>query len=152
MIEKQKLMKNKITRKIYHALPVWKRDIQIAATWVNTPLLFITFASIVYEIMLKNYLPYWQYLFLAAIIFIPLFKVIGRFVIFIGLFGKERAYEMNIDPFMFERLTPKEQKIIFPPMVMYMKLIVKYMHEKMSVDEMNEWNGQIKILEDAIKR
>ena len=90
----------------------WKKDLQIASSWIQTPLIYMTFASLIYNNIktIRIYFPrYSIYLIISGIFFMPLFKIIAKIIIKIGLYEAELDYDRRINPWSIYRTTPKER-------------------------------------------
>ena len=131
----------------------WKRDIQIAAEWINTPLIFFTLASFIYNFtnLLRQSLEYWQFLIISGMLFVPLYKFLGRTIVALGIYGKQRTYDISIDPYSQTKLTPKERTILFPPTIFTMKLNLKYLGQHLTDEERRNYEKTIAKLEEAVR-
>jgi len=92
----------------------WKMDVHIASSWVNTPILFLALASFIYLSVsfINTNLHYWQFFIICIIVFLPLYKLIGKAIIKTKLYGGERIYDALINPYSYTELTPKERLLI----------------------------------------
>ena len=90
----------------------WKQDLQIAGSWLTAPLVYLSFAELIYSnsVVMKNIFPsHLSYLLFSGLLFLPVFKIMAKIVIKTGLYEAERDYDVSINPYTINKLTEKEK-------------------------------------------